>query len=614
MFILSSKYVYLAYATKHLFTVFVILFLAFLPSAANGLETDQYTVPVGRKFADLRFYMSNEIYNRISSAVEKVNSQIDQSLKYTRGTIETSELQSPAAIAAAVYAEFPSLVYHIQAWEAKLHSRKVRSQFPGMVVAYKPPSWIYHHWALVLDPTKLVRLVRTSTIMVNGTYMGTDKLSHFIDMGYIYYVKYLSGKKKGLNDGEATSSAVNLSAGYNLFFSESMLLGGMTTGIRSNADLAANYVGFKFYRNLTEAEMLKGKMRPPMLVRNGEYWKLNDHVRPDSDFFSVFISDHFNEALNPNYFMSGMKTVMRKQIGHHCSNLLQWYSDDQGNPVDREQLTDINKKLTTYYGENYGHPGTMDNMISIASTCFSDSATSDGAGNVTRLASAEGDLSGMIQINFRDMQDASDLAEEKRINDSDKFGRTALWWAARHGNINALQKLIDQGADINIADIDGESPLHAASRWDHEDIAELLLEHGADPNSASVYGMTPLHLAVREMHNNIIIVLLRHGAAANARDFFERTPLHDSASRGNGKITDILIAAGADPDARDINGTTPLHLAARASKTEVVKKLLLLGASPSSKSSLGKALPDEALLHVNNEEAIEYLSSNTQVQ
>ena len=619
MIFLSNKYKYLSFITKHLIIVLVILCSALLPSAVNGHETDQYTVPVGREFADLRFYVSNEIYNRISSAVEKVNLRIEQSLKDNRRTKQRIELQSPATIAGAVYAEFPSFVYHIHVWEAMLHSRKVRSQFPGMVVAYKPPFWIYHHWALVLDPTKLVRLVRTSTIMIDGTYMGTDKISHFIDMGYAYYVKYLSVKEKEVTEGEATSMAVNLSSGYNLFFSESMMLGSLTTGIRSNGDLAANYVGFKFYRNLTEAEMLKGKMRPPMLVRNGEYWKFNDHVRPNSDFFSVFVSDHFDEALNPNYYMLGMNTIMQKQIRHRCGNMLQWYSDDRGNPMNKEQFGNINKELITYYGENYGHPATMDDMISIASTCFADNDMSDGdssdeAGNMTRLASAEGDLPGSIQADSGNMQGESGLPEKEGVNNSDKFGRTALWWAARYGNIDDVKRLIDEGTDMDVKDIDGEAPLHLASRWGHGEIAELLIIHGADPNAASIYGITPLHLAVREMRGDVIEVLLKHGADASARDLFGCTPLHDIADGGNGKIADMLVSAGADLEAKDINGTTPLHRAAREGNTEVVKKLLLLGADPEFKSYLGRTPLDEALLQGNNEEVVKSLSSNAQDQ
>src|SRR5207344_20116 len=103
---------------------------------------------------------------------------------------------------------------------------------------------------------------------------------------------YLSARKQGLEEPEAVARSVQLSAGNNLFLSENGLLGMLTTGIRSNGDLAANYAGFKFYRNLTEEVRIGNRVMAPMLVRQGPYWRLNDHVQPHSDFFTAFITPH----------------------------------------------------------------------------------------------------------------------------------------------------------------------------------------------------------------------------------------------------------------------------------------------------------------------------------
>jgi hypothetical protein len=66
-----------------------------------------------------------------------------------------------------------------------------------------------------------------------------------------------------------------------------------------------------FYRNLSEAMMLKGQERPPMLVRDGAYWKLAPARAMDSDFFAWFISDQLDEALNPGQFLDFMRDGMR---------------------------------------------------------------------------------------------------------------------------------------------------------------------------------------------------------------------------------------------------------------------------------------------------------------
>ncbi|HZM00350.1 MAG TPA: hypothetical protein VFD43_08870, partial [Planctomycetota bacterium] len=58
--------------------------------------------------------------------------------------------------------------------------------------------------------------------------------------------------------------------------------------------------GVRFFENLTEPVVLKGERREPLVVRSGVFWRLNRHVRPRSGWLAAFVSDHWNEALNPN--------------------------------------------------------------------------------------------------------------------------------------------------------------------------------------------------------------------------------------------------------------------------------------------------------------------------
>src|SRR5690606_20440298 len=107
--------------------------------------------------------------------------------------------------------------------------------------------------------------------------------------------------------------------------SESGIIGLFATGVRSNADLASNYLGFKFYRNLTEPVMLKGRQVEPMLVLRNGFWRLNLHVRPESDFFEAFISDHLNEALNPNVYEFGIRGAIRHRLEKQADDILTYY-------------------------------------------------------------------------------------------------------------------------------------------------------------------------------------------------------------------------------------------------------------------------------------------------
>ena len=77
----------------------------------------------------------------------------------------------------------------------------------------------------------------------------------------------------------------------------------------------------------------------------------------------------------------------------------------------------------------------------------------------------------------------------------DKWGSlTALHHAAREGAIGAAMALLDGGADINsVTESDNTSPLTMAVINGRFDLAMRLLERGADPNLATVDGVAPLY-------------------------------------------------------------------------------------------------------------------------
>ena len=151
---------------------------------------------------------------------------------------------------------------------------------------------------------------RAGTINVDGTLIGTDKLIHFINVGKIYHGKYQSRVDQGKPEGEAAQAAIR-SAARNPLTSEDGMLGMFTTGIHSNGDLAADFAGLKFYRNLTEPVRIGTRELPPMLVRDGAYWRVQ--AQPDSDFFTVFVGP-LERVLNPNryarYFSARLRTLI----------------------------------------------------------------------------------------------------------------------------------------------------------------------------------------------------------------------------------------------------------------------------------------------------------------
>ena len=76
-------------------------------------------------------------------------------------------------------------------------------------------------------------------------------------------------------------------------------------------------------------------------------------------------------------------------------------------------------------------------------------------------------------------------------------GMTALHHAAREGNVEAVMALLDGGANVNDTSyVDHTTPLLLAAINGQYDTELKLIERGANPNIASAPGMTPLYATI----------------------------------------------------------------------------------------------------------------------
>jgi ankyrin repeat protein len=103
------------------------------------------------------------------------------------------------------------------------------------------------------------------------------------------------------------------------------------------------------------------------------------------------------------------------------------------------------------------------------------------------------------------------LAAGMDPNVKDRYGGTALRYAAAKGHLAVVQALLDKGADVNVQDTDGFTPLRYAVYNGHTEVVRALLDKGADVNVADKWGWTPLMIAPR---GNLDIVHLLRAAGA----------------------------------------------------------------------------------------------------
>lgn len=152
--------------------------------------------------------------------------------------------------------------------------------------------------------------------------------------------------------------------------------------------------------------------------------------------------------------------------------------------------------------------------------------------------------------------------------------RTALHNAAKSGeDLNIIELVIEDGADVNAKDADGMTALHIAAMHGKENAVLVLLQNGANVHAQTVPprefsrkwdrkflgGRTPLHWAAVEGYEAVVNLLLDHDADPGAKSTTYRTPLQEAIMNGHGNVARSLIERGAPINDADDEDWTPLH-------------------------------------------------------
>ena len=114
---------------------------------------------------------------------------------------------------------------------------------------------------------------------------------------------------------------------------------------------------------------------------------------------------------------------------------------------------------------------------------------------------------------------------------------TALIWASRSGSIEAINLLLDSGADVNLPGSTGDdwnaTPLQHAILQRQPAAVRLLLDRGAEVNRGAGPGsLSPLLLAAGDTDPTILKLLLAYGADPTVEGENGATPLSRAVSAG----------------------------------------------------------------------------------
>ena len=97
-------------------------------------------------------------------------------------------------------------------------------------------------------------------------------------------------------------------------------------------------------------------------------------------------------------------------------------------------------------------------------------------------------------------------------------GITALWYAARTGNVDILNLIANNVADINQLNDDKDNALTGAVSSGNIDCVQLLMEKGIDINNINNLGNTALFYSVYLEYIEISEYLIEHGADISTID------------------------------------------------------------------------------------------------
>lgn len=343
---------------KALIHFVLIITLLTSPSFSLAFETDQFNLPA-EPLNDIGNEVTNYTKENLEKAIEKINTEIlfsQRCLEEKTKKCQSPEkerkklafLRSEDAVAVELYNLIGKGVPVTSSsdWLEK-HDFKIQS------VRYKPSlkNSIY-----LVFPTDYIGL--SSTINMYGAEFGTDKIAHLFQQGYDYLKIYKRETAKGLTHQQAVKKAVKWGQR-----TERTYYGTLVSGVYSNADLASNYAGLKFYFGLT-----RQTQTPPILILENGFWKFNPNADVNEHLLKPYISESFSEAFNPSIYARaiGLNAYARKVLKRNCDKWKKLYPNlSQDDFEERFQQTKL------WFGEYYGFKESK-NFITIANTCFDD--------------------------------------------------------------------------------------------------------------------------------------------------------------------------------------------------------------------------------------------------
>lgn len=143
-------------------------------------------------------------------------------------------------------------------------------------------------------------------------------------------------------------------------------------------------------------------------------------------------------------------------------------------------------------------------------------------------------------------------------------GYSVLDWASEQGKVLMMQAILGGGADVDARDRRGDTALHKAIENYQQDAVDALLDAGADIEMKTRDNdSTPLWQAVAYDFRTAMLALLQRGADVNVPNADGITPLHrvcKDRDEDTEELVELLLKWGADEAALTDSGKSPADM------------------------------------------------------
>ncbi|WP_353281560.1 ankyrin repeat domain-containing protein [Wolbachia endosymbiont (group B) of Horisme vitalbata] len=209
-------------------------------------------------------------------------------------------------------------------------------------------------------------------------------------------------------------------------------------------------------------------------------------------------------------------------------------------------------------------------------------------------------------VKERDFQKAEEYIREGKthttnvINSKDRNGNSPLSIAVSNRDLEMMNFLIENGADVNIEDYFRMPPIYYAVTKGTTEMIELLINKKASISGYFSYAgekRTLVGWAIDKNSPEKVEVLLKHGASPNGKfdllAYSQNSCLHAAIEKNYSRIVELLIEYRADVNVKNEQGQTPIYLAIRSKRPEMIKLLYGNGADIDNVKDIKNETPSD---------------------